>query len=135
MAALFPVFNHMKRQECSNWFLRKNNRCFAGGGLQWSLPPLCIKEKNIYICTRNRIEPWCNGNTADFGSVILGSNPDGSTDYPFPQGDGFFTPPAIKPNQSLIQAVKRSLQPSLPDGMMILKRYFTRRMVLWNLEI
>ena len=25
------------------------------------------------------IEPWCNGNTADFGSVILGSNPGSST--------------------------------------------------------
>ena len=25
------------------------------------------------------IELWCNGNTADFGSVILGSNPGSST--------------------------------------------------------
>lgn len=24
-------------------------------------------------------DPWCNGNTADFGSVIPGSNPGGST--------------------------------------------------------
>ena len=24
-------------------------------------------------------DPWCNGNTADFGSVISGSSPDGST--------------------------------------------------------
>jgi hypothetical protein len=23
--------------------------------------------------------PWCNGNTPDFGSVILGSNPGGPT--------------------------------------------------------
>ena len=26
-----------------------------------------------------RIDPWCNGNTTDFGSVIYGSNPYGST--------------------------------------------------------
>lgn len=25
------------------------------------------------------IELWCNGNTSDFGSEILGSNPDSST--------------------------------------------------------
>ena len=25
------------------------------------------------------IDPWCNGNTTDFGSVIYGSNPYGST--------------------------------------------------------
>ncbi len=24
-------------------------------------------------------DPWCNGNTTDFGSVIYGSNPYGST--------------------------------------------------------
>ena len=29
----------------------------------------------IYV----NIELWCNGNTADFGSVILGSNPGSST--------------------------------------------------------
>jgi hypothetical protein len=27
------------------------------------------------------IDPWCNGNTTDFGSVIYGSNPYGSTVY------------------------------------------------------
>ena len=26
-----------------------------------------------------RIELWCNGNTSDFGSEILGSSPDSST--------------------------------------------------------
>ena len=26
-----------------------------------------------------RIELWCNGNTADFGSVVLGSSPGSST--------------------------------------------------------
>ena len=25
------------------------------------------------------IDPWCNGNTADFGSVVPGSSPGGST--------------------------------------------------------
>ena len=25
------------------------------------------------------LEVWCNGNTTDFGSVILGSSPDTST--------------------------------------------------------
>ena len=28
------------------------------------------------------LDPWCNGNTADFGSVIPGSNPGGSTINP-----------------------------------------------------
>lgn len=27
----------------------------------------------------HRIELWCNGNTSDFGSEILGSSPDSST--------------------------------------------------------
>jgi hypothetical protein len=26
-----------------------------------------------------KFDPWCNGNTTDFGSVIYGSNPYGST--------------------------------------------------------
>ena len=29
------------------------------------------------------IDLWCNGNTADFGSVIRGSNPRGSTNKQF----------------------------------------------------
>ena len=33
----------------------------------------------LHLSSGNGTEPWCNGNTADFGSVILGSNPDGST--------------------------------------------------------
>ncbi len=35
-----------------------------------------------YICTRNQapnIGLWCNGNTTDFGSVILGSSPSRPT--------------------------------------------------------
>ncbi len=44
-------------------------------------------EKKTYFCpsfggTRRRapcIDPWCNGNTADFGSVVPGSSPGGST--------------------------------------------------------
>ena len=32
------------------------------------------------------IDPWCNGNTTDFGSVIYGSNPYGSTKIPFKEG-------------------------------------------------
>lgn len=34
-----------------------------------------------YICTRNKgtIGLWCNGNTADFGSVVLGSSPSRPT--------------------------------------------------------
>ncbi len=31
------------------------------------------------------IEPWCNGNTADFGSVILSSSLGGSTVEEIPQ--------------------------------------------------
>lgn len=35
-----------------------------------------------YICTRNKelnTGLWCNGNTTDFGSVILGSSPSRPT--------------------------------------------------------
>ena len=40
-----------------------------------------IKKSRIFASLfRNKIiELWCNGNTADFGSVILGSNPGSST--------------------------------------------------------
>ena len=31
------------------------------------------------IAFERRIELWCNGNTADFGSVVPGSNPGSST--------------------------------------------------------
>ena len=41
----------------------------------------CILKKNAYLCSayEHRIELWCNGNTSDFGSGILGSNPGSST--------------------------------------------------------
>lgn len=31
----------------------------------------------IYFCRPD--DPWCNGNTTVFGTVILGSSPSGST--------------------------------------------------------
>ena len=34
----------------------------------------------IFVTAFERMfELWCNGNTADFGSVVLGSNPGSST--------------------------------------------------------
>lgn len=38
---------------------------------------------NYIIVIRNSyfIELWCNGNTADFGSVIPSSNPGSSTNF------------------------------------------------------
>ena len=35
----------------------------------------------FYLCIafEQGIELWCNGNTADFGSVVLGSSPGSST--------------------------------------------------------
>ena len=38
-----------------------------------------IMEFMSIFASAEMIEPWCNGNTTDFGSVVLGSNPDGST--------------------------------------------------------
>ena len=40
-----------------------------------------ILKSLLYLCTafERRIELWCNGNTSDFGSEILGSSPDSST--------------------------------------------------------
>ena len=39
------------------------------------------KVGRAYLCPafEQEIELWCNGNTADFGSVVLGSNPGSST--------------------------------------------------------
>ena len=34
---------------------------------------------SIGNCSNYFIELWCNGNTADFGSVVSGSSPDSST--------------------------------------------------------
>ena len=41
----------------------------------------CILGKFAYLCAafEQRIELWCNGNTADFGSVVPGSSPGSST--------------------------------------------------------
>lgn len=41
----------------------------------------CILRKFAYLCAafEQRIELWCNGNTADFGSVVPGSSPGSST--------------------------------------------------------
>ena len=42
---------------------------------------LANSEKIVTFATayEQRIELWCNGNTADFGSVVLGSSPGSST--------------------------------------------------------
>src|SRR5438552_7568662 len=37
----------------------------------------CDLIQNRQSKIRNRYTPWCNGNTAPFGGVILGSNPSG----------------------------------------------------------
>ena len=40
----------------------------------------CKKTKNVlYLQRQKRIVPLCNGSTAGFGSVSLGSNPSGTT--------------------------------------------------------
>lgn len=43
----------------------------------------CRNKNYRYLCEpvlmNGLFDPWCNGNTADFGSVIPGSNPGGST--------------------------------------------------------
>ena len=39
-----------------------------------------LKKVSIFATAyEQRIELWCNGNTADFGSVVLGSSPGSST--------------------------------------------------------
>ena len=48
-----------------------------------------------FICTfatayEQRIELWCNGNTADFGSVVLGSSPGSSTSLEITSVISFF---------------------------------------------
>ena len=43
--------------------------------------PDCKLRFFAYLCPafEQRIELWCNGNTADFGSVVPGSSPGSST--------------------------------------------------------
>ncbi len=43
----------------------------------WIVPKLTLSLPSL---SSNRIELWCNGNTADFGSVVPGSNPGSSTE-------------------------------------------------------
>ena len=45
------------------------------------LKTIVVSEKIYIFATayEQRIELWCNGNTADFGSVVLGSSPGSST--------------------------------------------------------
>ena len=61
---------------------------FEGAGAIDSQATRDVGQKNfailkslLYLCTafERRIELWCNGNTSDFGSEILGSSPDSST--------------------------------------------------------
>ena len=54
--------------------LRKIRLCFI---FALSFPPFMINRTAEE--GKNTIELWCNGNTADFGSVVLGSSPDSST--------------------------------------------------------
>ena len=44
---------------------------------------LQLKNKVLLLHHRKDIELWCNGNTADFGSAIQGSNPCISTNGVF----------------------------------------------------
>src|SRR5438034_7033677 len=41
----------------------------------------CALIQNRQSKIANRDTPWCNGNTAPFGGVILGSNPSGVAAY------------------------------------------------------
>ena len=43
----------------------------------------------IFAPRKQGIDLWCNGSTADFGSVSLGSNPGRSTTEPSPKREGF----------------------------------------------
>src|SRR5437773_1321539 len=44
----------------------------------------CDLIQNRRSKIRNRDTPWCNGNTAPFGGVILGSNPSGVANLEIP---------------------------------------------------
>lgn len=44
-------------------------------GQKFGLINLCA----TFAPAMSKIGPWCNGNTTDFGSVILGSSPSGPT--------------------------------------------------------
>ena len=45
-------------------------------------PLFCTPKISALPCFRGN-EPWCNGSTTDFGSVCLGSDPNGSTSSSF----------------------------------------------------
>lgn len=40
---------------------------------------MVIVISNIYYLLAFYFGPWCNGSTIDFGSISLGSNPNGPT--------------------------------------------------------
>ena len=69
-----------------NFWEGKNNQISRTTAIPWSKNEKYFDEfvewkKNVYLCTayEHWIELWCNGNTSDFGSEILGSKPDSST--------------------------------------------------------
>ena len=59
------------------WFPVKNQSSAGKAAAK----KFCELKSLLYLCTafEQRIELWCNGNTSDFGSEILGSSPDSST--------------------------------------------------------
>lgn len=60
------------------------------------------------------IGPWCNGNTADFGSVIQGSSPCGPTEKPLLSGEAAFFMGCFAPAPLMcfvwFQLLKKSLK-------------------------
>ena len=49
-----------------------------------------VGNNDLFLHRISTIELWCNGNTTDSGSVILGSNPGSSTNSRFSEGGCFY---------------------------------------------
>src|SRR6266496_1852891 len=67
---LFPMI-------CERSFGDPSSRCSRCRGTFVN----CALLENRRSKIANRDTPWCNGNTAPFGGVILGSNPSGVAAY------------------------------------------------------
>ena len=51
---------------------------------------IAIRCLFLHRFTKSGIDPWCNGNTPVFGTVILGSSPSGSTQRVLNKNWGLF---------------------------------------------
>ena len=66
-----------------------------------------------------RIELWCNGNTADFGSVVLGSSPGSSTHLEVTSVTSFFVAVCLQTNSTIESLLSVQAPQNLSQSLML----------------